>query len=120
MPDHACPLSAKKGRAMILEVRTYTTNPGKVRDWLEYYEKNGLPVQTRVLGRLIGFFTSELGTLNQVVHMWAYESLADREQRRGALLKEAEWQAYLRNNPPGLLLRQETQILVPTAFSPLK
>ena len=105
---------------MILEVRTYTTHPGKTRDWLEYYEKNGLPVQKRVLGRLVGFFTSEFGTLNQVVHMWAYELLADREQRRGALMKEPEWQAYLKNNPPGLLMAQETKILVPTAFSPLK
>jgi len=105
---------------MIVEMRTYTTNPGKARDWLEYYEKNGLPVQKRVLGRLVGFFTTELGPLNQIVHLWAYESLADREQRRGALMKEPEWQAYLKNNPPGLLAAQETKILVPTPFSPLK
>ncbi len=105
---------------MIVEMRTYTTNPGKARDWLEYYEKNGLPVQKRVLGRLVGFFTTELGPLNQIVHLWAYELLADREQRRAALMKEPEWQAYLKNNPPGLLAAQETKILVPTAFSPLK
>lgn len=105
---------------MILEVRTYTAQVGKAREWLEYYEKNGLPVQKRVLGRLVGFFTSELGPLNQIVHMWAYESLADREQRRAALMKEPDWHAYLRNQPPGALAAQETKILVPTAFSPLQ
>jgi hypothetical protein len=105
---------------MILEVRTYTANVGKAREWLEYYEKNGLPVQKRVLGRLVGFFTSELGPLNQIVHMWAYESLADREQRRAALMKEPDWHSYLRNQPAGVLAAQETRILVPTAFSPLQ
>ena len=105
---------------MIVEMRTYTAQPGKARDWLDYYEKNGLPVQKRVLGRLVGFFTTELGALNQIVHLWAYESLADREQRRAALVKEPEWQAYLKNNPSHLLAAQETKILVPTPFSPLK
>jgi len=105
---------------MILEVRTYTAEVGKARQWLEYYEKAGLPVQKRVLGRLIGFFTSELGPLNQIVHMWAYESLADRESRRAALAKEPEWQAYLKNQPAGVLAAQETRILVPTSFSPLQ
>jgi hypothetical protein len=105
---------------MIVEMRTYTMHPGKARDWIEFYEKNGLPVQKRVLGRLVGFFTTELGPLNQVIHVWAYESLADREQRRAALLQEPEWQAYLKNNPAHLIATQETKILVPTSFSPLK
>jgi hypothetical protein len=105
---------------MILEIRTYTAHPGKVNTWLEYYEKNGLPVQKRLLGRLVGFFTSEIGTLNQIVHIWAYDSLADREARRSALPKDPEWQAYLKNSPQGILLAQETKILNPTSFSPLK
>jgi hypothetical protein len=105
---------------MIVEMRTYTTQPGRSRDWLDYYEKNGLAVQKRILGRLVGFFTTDLGPLNQIIHLWAYESLADREERRGALANDPAWQAYLKNYPPGLLAAQETKILVPTAFSPLK
>ena len=71
---------------MILEVRTYTaqTGGGTAR-WLEYYEKHGLPPSRRHLGQLVGFFTSEIGPLNQIVHMWRYESLADREARRATL-----------------------------------
>src|SRR6202163_4331806 len=41
---------------MILEVRTYTAYPGKAAQWLDYYEKHGLPVQQKYLGGLIGFF----------------------------------------------------------------
>jgi hypothetical protein len=105
---------------MIIEQRTYTMFPGKTATWLEYYEKRGLPIQQRMLGKLVGFFTSEIGTLNQVVHVWAYESLADREQRRGAMQKDPDWQAYLRDQPQGVIMTQESRILLPTAFSPLR
>jgi hypothetical protein len=104
---------------MIIEERTYTVQPGKMRVWLDYYEKNGLPIQQRMLGKLIGFFTSELGTLNLVVHIWAYDSLAERAAKRGAMLKDPGWQAYLKD-APSVLMTQETRILVPTSFSPLK
>ena len=40
--------------------------PGKAAEWVTFYGERGLPVQQRLLGRLIGFFTSEIGTLNQV------------------------------------------------------
>jgi hypothetical protein len=39
-------------------------------------------VQTDHLGKLIGFFFTEIGVVNQVVHIWAYESLDDRLVRR--------------------------------------
>jgi hypothetical protein len=106
---------------MILEVRTYTVAAGKTGVWLEHYEKTGLPVQQKHLGGLVGFFTTEIGTLNRVVHMWKYDSLADREARRGAMAKDPDWQGYLKGGPqPSPIVSQETQILVPTAFSPMK
>ncbi len=49
---------------MIVEERTYTMQPGKAAEWLAFYGERGLPIQQRLLGRLIGFFTSEIGTLN--------------------------------------------------------
>ncbi len=105
---------------MIVEIRTYTMNPGKAGAWLEYYEKNGLPVQSRVLGKLIFMGTTEIGPLNQVVHAWAYASLAEREQKRTALAKEPAWHDYIKNSPPGLTASMESKILIPAGFSPLK
>ncbi len=105
---------------MIVEIRTYSMHPGKAGAWLEYYEKHGLPVQTRMLGKLIFMGTTEIGPLNQVVHAWAYNSLAEREQKRGALAKDPAWHDYLKNSPPGLVLSQESKILNPAGFSPLK
>jgi len=105
---------------MIVEMRTYSLHVGKVRVWLDYYEKNGLAIQERHLGRLVGFFTTETGRLNQIVHMRAYDSFADRETRRAAMMRDPDWLEFLRNEPPGLIVAQESQILQPTGFSPLR
>jgi len=58
------------------------------------YERAALPLQRKHLGRLIGFFVSEIGPLNQVVHLWAFDSLADREQRRKAMEADPLWPSY--------------------------
>jgi hypothetical protein len=51
----------------------------------------------------------------------ALRILADREMRRAALYADPEWQAFLKNGPqPSPLISQETKVLVPTSFSPMK
>jgi len=101
---------------MIVEIRTYTMHPGKAGAWLEYYEKNGLPIQQEMLGKLIFMGSTEIGTLNQVVHIWTYASLAEREQKRGAMAKDPRWHNYLKNQTAGLLLTQESMILTTRAY----
>ena len=63
---------------MIVEQRTYTTHPGKWREYLALYEQEGLQIQRQILGRMVGYYYSDIGDLNQVVHLWAYEDLNER------------------------------------------
>lgn len=100
---------------MIVEQRTYTTHPGKLRDYLLLYETEGFAIQKRILGRLVGYYRSEIGDLNQVVHLWAYLDLDERQQRRAALLEDPGFKAYVQKLLP-LLVRQESRILVPAPF----
>lgn len=104
---------------MILEERTYTFRPGAVATFLRMYEAEGLAIHTRHLGRLVGFFTSEIGILNQVVHMWAYDSMADRDVRRARLYADPEWLVFLPKSAD-LIVRMENRILTATSFSPLR
>ena len=102
---------------MIVEERIYTALPGKSLEYVRMYEAEGLAIQRPILGNLVGYFTSEIGTLNQIVHLWAYEDLADRAARRGTLLSNPQWKAYSAKVVP-LLLTQENKILTPAPFSP--
>jgi hypothetical protein len=95
---------------MLVEQRTYTTHPGKWREYLALFEAEGLEVQRRILGRLVGYYISEIGDLNQVVHLWAYENLNERAERRAALLADPAFSAYVKKMLP-LLQKQESRIL---------
>jgi len=103
---------------MIIEKRTYTFYPGKVQEFLALYEEEGLPIHTKYLP-LIGYFVSEIGTLNQVITMWGYESMADREEKRARLYADPEWIAFGPKTTP-FIQTMETMILKPTSFSPIR
>jgi hypothetical protein len=104
---------------MIVEERCYTLKPGTVQLYYQDYSARGLKIQQPILGNLIGYFHTEIGELNQIVHMWGYESLAERERRRASLASNAEWQGYLKQSPD-IILKMETRILIPAPFSPIK
>lgn len=105
---------------MIVDLRTYTLTHGRVSAYLKLYESEGLPVQVRHLGKPIGYFVTEVGPLNQVVHLWGYESMADRERKRAALAADPEWVGYLKKSgESGNVQHQENKILKSTSFSPL-
>ncbi len=104
---------------MLVEMRTYTFHPGAVPTFMSAYQARGLSIQTRILGNLLGYFSTEIGVLSQTVHLWGYEGLDDRLRRRATLAADPGWQSFLAEIMP-LLIRQESQILTPTSFSPIR
>lgn len=107
-------------KILIVELRTYTVKPLRISDFLRLYERAALPLQKKYLGHLIGFFVSELGPLNQVVHLWGFDSLAERESRRKQMEADPGWTLYrdaLRELD--VIVEQETKILKSVPFSPL-
>ena len=104
---------------MIVEERIYTLYPGKSAEYLRLYKEEGLEVQKRILGRMVGYFTTEVGPLNQVIHMWGYDSFEERLRRRAELFKDPTWLAYVQKVRP-FVMKQENKILLPTPFSPIQ
>jgi hypothetical protein len=102
---------------MIVDVRTYTLVPRKLARYVELFETHALPVMQRHGLELMGYFTSHIGPLNQVVHLWRYDSLADMERKRAARDADPAWGAYLAMTE-GMVLMQEDKVMRPTSFSP--
>jgi hypothetical protein len=102
---------------MIFDHRIYTIKPNRLARFLGTYERLALPLQRKYLGEPYGFFVSHIGPLSRVVHLWQYESLADREQRRDAMEVDPQWQAYRRLAlEEDTLIDMENQILKPVSF----
>ena len=104
---------------MIYEERSYTLKPGSLGSYFKTYEAEGLAVQKAILGNLVGYFQTDFGTLNQVVHIWAYESLDERARRRAKLWQDPTWLSYIPKVLP-LVEKMENRLLIPAPFSPLK
>ncbi|MEJ8573516.1 NIPSNAP family protein [Microbaculum marinum] len=106
---------------LYIDQRTYTFYPLKMPKWIKLYEEFGLPVQLKHIGNLIGFFQTEIGPLNQVVHLWGYDSLDERQRRRGEMAKDPAWHEFLkRNEELNAVQYQEDKIIVPVSFSPIR
>jgi len=103
---------------MSINERIYTLKNGNVKPFLTLYEAEGKDVQIRILGNMIGYFYTDIGPLNQVVHMWGYDSMDDRYRRRADLQATPEWQAYAKQMRP-LVRHIENKILIPADFSPI-
>jgi len=102
---------------MIFDLRTYTAKPNKLPLFLKLYEEIGLPMQRHYLGEPFGFFQTHIGALSRIVHLWQYESLADREERRNRMEADPEWQAYrLKVIETDYLLDMRNEILKPVSF----
>jgi len=100
---------------MFVEQRLYTCAPGNTAKFLKAYQAEGRAPQTHHLGQPVGYYVSEIGMLNQITTLWAYDSLNERVERRGALFQDPAWVAFLDKARP-LLTTQETRILVPAPF----
>lgn len=104
---------------MILDERTYAIHPAHVREYLDIYAEEGMALQVSHLGHLVGWFTTDTGVVNEVVHVWRYENLGERERRRAALEADPQWQAF-RRKTSGFVQSMRSRILRPTAFSPMQ
>jgi hypothetical protein len=57
--------------------------------------------------------------MNTLVHMWVYESAADRENRRAAQAADPAWKVYLEENvKAGYIVNQRTSLMTPVKFCP--
>jgi NIPSNAP protein len=104
---------------MIVEQRDYHVFTGKLTDLVRLYETEGIELQQRYLGNLLGVFTTDIGALSTYTSMWGYDSFAEREERRARLQADDTWKTFLDKIQP-LIHTQHNRILIPTSFSPIR
>ena len=99
---------------MFIEQRVYSLVPGGTAEYISIYEELGRSVQERILGEMLGYYTREIGELNQLVYFWSFTSMDERTQRRTELAADPEFKVF-RGKIRHLVLKQENSILVPAA-----
>ena len=112
-PAPFSPPMENKQLGSIYEIRTYTYQPGAMPTVLERWAQ---AIEDRVrLSPLAACWYTAVGPLNQFIHVWPYQNLAERDRIRAESSKIKTWPP----NPREFLVRQENAIVVPAHFSPL-
>lgn len=107
---------------MIYELRIYETVPGKLPALNERFAKHTLGFFKKHGIQVVGFWTEDIGTSNQLVYMLGFDSLADREKKWTAFQADPGWnqvRAESEKNGP-INARVRNMILRPTSYSPMQ
>ena len=102
---------------MIYEMRTYTTPAGQAPVLAKYSAEIGRPIRGDDYGKLEGYWLTEIGPLNQVMHLWSYKDLNTRQELRAALGQNEGWTKEFLPKAGPLILRQDIRLM--TGVRPL-
>jgi hypothetical protein len=98
---------------MLFELRTYNLKPYSVPEFEKRFAE-GLETREKY-SPLVGFWHTDIGPLNQVLHLWKYENLQERADARAASVKDPSglWPPKVMD----LVDSQESDILIPGAVN---
>ena len=105
---------------MLYELRVYTTRPGKLPALNDRFAKHTTGFFTKHGIGMLGFWTDEIGTSNQLTYILVFDSMADREQKWGAFQADPGWQKVrAETEATGTLVAQvRNTFMRPTPYSP--
>jgi hypothetical protein len=113
----AVPVTPPADTGNVYELRWYRTQVGKAAEWIGHF-KGILPVREKYMRR-VGLWQTEMGQLNEVVHLWVFRDLKERAEARAKLGQDPEWQAFLGKAVP-LLAHMQAIVLLPAPHSPMR
>jgi hypothetical protein len=102
----------------VQELRIYSVKTGCTRAFVDHFEQVGLPIAKKYMF-LVGFWTTKFGNLNDVYHLWDFESLAHRDEIRAFMHQDSDWRSLFIPKVRELVVRQQSIILEPANFCPI-
>ena len=97
---------------MLYEVRTYRLKP---RSQNEVIKRFGEAYEGRKeFSEISAFFFSDIGPLNEIIHIWPYKDLQDRTEIRAKAMAAPDWPPHIGE----FLDEQLSEIFIPFPFTP--
>jgi hypothetical protein len=103
---------------MLIEHRAYTLRPGNSAAFWALQQERGFELVRPIMERLIAYFATQSGPLEQIVHLYRFDSYDDWTRRLHGLYGVAALESYFKRVRP-LMLAQENRFLVPAPIAEL-
>jgi hypothetical protein len=104
----------------LYELRTYTLYVGKMAEATRLYQELGYPAFEKGghHKNLIGYFTGDTGTINQIVHMWKFDDDAHRRAHWAAVAANKDFSESFVSKFRPLVMTQEVKLLQAAPWGP--
>ena len=103
---------------MIYDVRIYDLKMGSVPEYMKAVREIGLPVRNDHNVKLAGWYYTDIGPQNQVIHIWAYDSLAHMEKAKVEVQADPRWHEQYAPTVMPMVASSRNQIMIAADFSP--
>ena len=104
----------------LYELRIYTLYVGKMAELVKLYQEIGFPALQKggQDKKLVGYFQSDTGTMNQLVHLWKFDDDADRRAHWAGLSANKDFvEGFVPKFRP-LVMTQEVKLLQAAPWGP--
>ena len=92
----------------------YSTKPGKMKHVVNASATVAQKIRNGdTYGKLIGHWSSEIGRMNQYVHMWEYNDVEEMRRLRSELASREDWRTEFVPLVGPYILAQEIRLLRP-------
>ena len=104
---------------MIYDFRMYTFKPGKIPEYMAAVKEFAIPIRAKYGIKLAGWYYSDIGELNQVVHIWGYRDHAHMEEAKAQVAQDPDWRGKYIPAVGGLIEAQKTYLMLSPDFAPV-
>lgn len=101
----------------IYELRTYAVTVGKMAEVTALYANEGYPALARHPQKLVGYFTGDVGALNELIHLWKFDDDADRRAFWAGVMADPDFLAFAAKLRP-LLREQNNKLMMAAPWGP--
>ena len=96
----------------IYELRTYEVIPGKMAEIMELYKSEGWAAISGHPPKLVGYFTGDVGAINELIHIWKFDDDADRRAFWTGVFSDPKFMAFAKKVRP-LFVSQKNKLMLP-------
>jgi len=101
----------------IYELRTYDVVVGKMAEVIALYQQEGWPAIQKHPAKLVGYFTGDVGAINQIIHLWKFDDDADCRAFWAGVFGDAQFMAFAKKLRP-LLQTQHNKLMLASPWGP--
>ena len=104
----------------LYELRTYTLHVGKMAEAVKLYQELGYPALRKggLDKKLVGYFQSDTGMMNQLVHLWKFDDDADRRAHWASVFANKDFVDGFASKLRPLQMSVEVKLMLAAPWGP--